>query len=94
MNLAAPIGVVDPRERIAKVRAQMTRKREERALDMIGAVAPVASLLPDSVLEAMAGSVVNSDVQASNVPVYAGDTYIAGRRYCGSTGSARCPASR
>lgn len=80
VNLAAPIGVDDPRERIAKVRAQMTRKREERALDMIGAIAPVASLLPDSVLEVMAGSVVNSDVQASNVPVYAGDTYIAGAK--------------
>jgi diacylglycerol O-acyltransferase len=80
VNLAAPIGVVDPRERIGKVRAQMTRKREERALDMIGAIAPVASLLPDSLLEAMAGSVVNSDVQASNVPVYSGDTYIAGAK--------------
>lgn len=80
VNLAAPIGVVDPRARISDVRAQMTRKREERALDMVGAVAPVASLLPDTVLEAMAGSVVNSDVQASNVPVYAGDTYIAGAK--------------
>lgn len=28
----------------------------------------------------MAGSVVNSDVQASNVPVYAGDTFIAGAK--------------
>lgn len=80
VNLAAPIGVTDPVARIGRVRAQMTRKREERALDMVGAVAPVASLMPDSVLEAMAGSVVNSDVQASNVPVYAGDTYIAGAK--------------
>jgi diacylglycerol O-acyltransferase len=80
VNLAAPIGVTDPAARISRVRAQMTRKREERALDMVGAVAPVASLMPDSVLEAMAGSVVNSDVQASNVPVYAGDTYIAGAK--------------
>ncbi|MCK0176665.1 MULTISPECIES: wax ester/triacylglycerol synthase family O-acyltransferase [Mycobacteriaceae] len=80
INLAAPIGVTDPKQRVAKVRAQMTRKREERALDMIGAVAPIASLLPDQILETMAGSVVNSDVQASNVPVYAGDTYIAGAK--------------
>lgn len=80
VNLAAPIGIVDAGERIAKVRAQMTRKREERALDMVGSIAPVASLLPDTLLEAMAGSVVNSDVQASNVPVYAGDTYIAGAK--------------
>jgi diacylglycerol O-acyltransferase len=47
---------------------------------MMGAVAPVLSLLPDTVLESMAGSVVNSDVQASNVPVYAGDTFIAGAK--------------
>jgi diacylglycerol O-acyltransferase / wax synthase len=78
VNLAAPIGVVDPAVRIRKVRSQLTRKREERAMDMLGAIAPVLSLLPDTVLEAMAGSVVNSDVQASNVPVYAGDTFIAG----------------
>jgi hypothetical protein len=58
----------------------MTRKREERAIDMVGAIAPVLSLLPDSVLESIAGSIVNSDVQASNVPVYAGDTYIAGAK--------------
>jgi diacylglycerol O-acyltransferase len=58
----------------------MTRKRDERAVNMVGVIAPVLSLLPDSVLEGMAGSVVNSDVQASNVPVYAGDTFIAGAK--------------
>ena len=38
------------------------------------------ALVPDTVLESMAGSVVNSDVQASNVPGYPGDTYIAGAK--------------
>ncbi|AFM18244.1 Diacylglycerol O-acyltransferase [Mycolicibacterium chubuense NBB4] len=80
VNLAAPIGLSDPEVRIKNIRSQMTRKRDERALDMVGAVAPVVSLLPDSVLESMAGSIVNSDVQASNVPVYAGDTFIAGAK--------------
>jgi WS/DGAT/MGAT family acyltransferase len=80
VNLAAPIGVVDPAKRILKVRAQMTRKREERAIDMVGSIAPVLSLLPNSVLESVAGSVVSSDVQASNVPVYPGDTFIAGAK--------------
>lgn len=80
VNLAAPIGLSDPAVRIKDIRSQMTRKRDERAIDMVGAIAPVVSLLPDSVLEAMAGSVVNSDVQASNVPVYAGDTFIAGAK--------------
>jgi diacylglycerol O-acyltransferase len=80
VNLAAPVGIVDPERRIKNIRSQMTRKREERAIDMVGAVAPVLSVLPDNVLEAMAGSIVNSDVQASNVPVYAGDTYIVGAK--------------
>jgi diacylglycerol O-acyltransferase len=58
----------------------MTRKRDERAVNLVGVIAPLVSLLPDSVLEGMAGSVVNSDVQASNVPVYAGDTFIGGAK--------------
>lgn len=80
VNLAAPVSVVDPVKRIQRVRAQMMKKREERAIDMVGAIAPVLSLLPDSLLESVAGSVVASDVQASNVPVYPGDTFIAGAK--------------
>ncbi|MGW4100977.1 wax ester/triacylglycerol synthase family O-acyltransferase [Mycobacterium sp. NPDC004974] len=80
VNLAAPVGIVDPETRIKAVRSQMMSKREERAIDVVGAIAPVLSLLPDAVLETVAGSVVNSDVQASNVPVYPGDTFIAGAK--------------
>ena len=80
INIAAPVGVVDPTTRIQKVRAQMTSKREERAMDMIGVMAPVISLLPDAILESVAGSIVNSDVQASNVALYQGDTFIAGAK--------------
>jgi diacylglycerol O-acyltransferase len=80
VNLAAPLGLSDPEIRIKNIRSQMTRKREERAIDMVGAIAPVLSLMPDNMLESMAGSLVNSDVQASNVPVYAGDTFIAGAK--------------
>jgi diacylglycerol O-acyltransferase / wax synthase len=77
VNLAAPVGLTDPEMRIKSIRSQMTRKREESAIDMVGAIAPVLSLLPDAVLESVIGSIVHSDVQASNVPVYAGDTFIA-----------------
>jgi diacylglycerol O-acyltransferase len=80
VTLAAPVGVVDPTERIQKVRAQMTSKREERAIDVVGAIAPLISLLPDSVLGTVAESIVNSDVQASNVPMYPGDTFVAGAK--------------
>ena len=80
VNLAAPISVIDPEKRIKSIRSQMTRKRDERAVNMVGVIAPLISLLPDTVLEGMAASFVNSDVQASNVPVYAGDTFIAGAK--------------
>jgi len=80
VNLAAPVGIVDPQRRIKSIRSQMTRKRDERAVNMVGVIAPLVSLLPDTVLESMAGSFVNSDVQASNVPVYPGDTFLAGAK--------------
>jgi diacylglycerol O-acyltransferase len=80
VNLAAPIGISDPELRIQSVRAQMTRKREERAINVVSMIAPAASIMPDTVLELMSGSIVNSDVQASNVPVFAGDTFIAGAK--------------
>jgi hypothetical protein len=80
VNLAAPVGIVDPAKRIQQVRKQMTQKREERAIDLVGAVAPILSLLPDAVLESVAGSIVASDVQASNIPIYPGDTFIAGAK--------------
>ncbi len=80
VNLAAPIGVADPAVRIQKIRKQMISRREEAAIDLIDAVAPVLTLLPDAVLEALSGSVIASDVQASNVPIYPGDTFIAGAK--------------
>lgn len=80
VNLAAPVGIADPAERIAEIRTQMIRRREEAAIDVIGVFAPLLSLMPDAVLESMSATVIGSDVQASNVPVYPGDTYIAGSK--------------
>jgi diacylglycerol O-acyltransferase / wax synthase len=80
VNLAAPIGTVDPVARMKKIRAQMTQRRDEPAMNIIGSIAPVLSVLPTAVLEGITGSVVGSDVQASNVPVYPGDTFIAGAK--------------
>ncbi|MDT5009916.1 MAG: diacylglycerol O-acyltransferase / wax synthase [Mycobacterium sp.] len=78
--ISAPLGIADPAARIHSVRTQMIKRREEPAIDMIGAVAPLLGLLPDPILESVAGSVVSADVQASNIPVYAGDTFIAGSK--------------
>jgi diacylglycerol O-acyltransferase len=80
VNLAAPVGTLDPATRIREIRAQMAERRDESAIDMLGSIAPVLSLLPSAVLEAMTGSVIGSDVQASNVPVFQEDTFIAGAK--------------
>lgn len=80
VNLAAPVGTADPVARMRKIRAQMTQRREEPAMDIIESIAPVLSVLPGPLLESMTGSVVSADVQASNLPVYPGDTYIAGAK--------------
>ena len=80
VNLAAPIGTKDPVTRMQKIRLQMTQRRDEPAMDIIGSIAPVLSVLPGPLLESMTSSVVASDVQASNVPVYPGDTFLAGAK--------------
>ncbi|MBI3217674.1 MAG: wax ester/triacylglycerol synthase family O-acyltransferase [Mycobacterium sp.] len=80
VNLAAPIGTADPATRIRKIRSQMTARRDEAAIDILGSLAPILSFLPDAALEAMTGSVVVSDVQASNVPVFQADTFISGAK--------------
>lgn len=78
--LAAPVGITDPVARIGEIHAQMCQGREERALDVVGAIAPLLSILPSPLIESVAGSIVSSDVQASNVPMYAGDTYMSGAK--------------
>jgi WS/DGAT/MGAT family acyltransferase len=80
VNVAAPLGTADPVARMKKIRAQITQRRDEPAMNIIGSIAPVLSVLPTPVLEGITGSVIGSDVQASNVPVYPGDTYIAGAK--------------
>ena len=80
VNLAAPVGTIDPVSRMKKIRAQMTQRRDEPAMNIVGSIAPVLSVLPTAVLEGITGSVIGSDVQASNVPVYPGDTFLAGAK--------------
>jgi diacylglycerol O-acyltransferase / wax synthase len=80
VNLAAPIGTKDPVTRMQKIRLQMTQRRDEPAMDIVGSISPLLSVLPGPLLESLTGSVVGSDVQASNVPVYPGDTFIAGAK--------------
>ena len=47
---------------------------------MIGRIAPVLSLLPDEALLAVTERITPPDIQASNVPGYAQETFLAGAR--------------
>ncbi|WAJ42828.1 wax ester/triacylglycerol synthase family O-acyltransferase [Mycobacterium sp. Aquia_216] len=79
--LAAPVGTADPVERIQQIRAQMTRRREEPAKNVVGAVAPVLSMLPAPILvQMMLRSAAGSDVLATNLALYPQETYLCGAK--------------
>jgi diacylglycerol O-acyltransferase / wax synthase len=78
VTIAAPIGEPDPAERIRQIRAQVIARRSEPALDVIGRLAPVLSLLPDEALHDVIDRITPPDIQASNVPGYAVGTFLAG----------------
>ncbi|WP_454561302.1 wax ester/triacylglycerol synthase family O-acyltransferase [Mycobacterium haemophilum] len=80
VNLAAPLGTKDPAARMQKIRAQMTQRRDEPAMNIIGSLVPLMTVLPAPMLDLIVGSVVGSDVNASNIPSYPGDTYFAGAK--------------
>jgi diacylglycerol O-acyltransferase / wax synthase len=80
ITLPAPVGEPDPALRIKIIRAEMTQRREEAALDVFAPIAPVMSRMPTPLLEAIGAAVTAADIQASNVPSYPGDVYIAGAK--------------
>ena len=80
VTIAAPVGESDPVERIRQVRQQVIAGRSEPAIDVIGRLAPVLSLLPDEALHEVFDRITPPDIQASNVPGYAQETFLAGAR--------------
>jgi diacylglycerol O-acyltransferase / wax synthase len=78
--IAAPIGEPDPARRIRLVREQVIERRSEPAIDVIGWIAPALTLLPDPALLKATERITPPDVQASNVPGYAQETFLAGAR--------------
>jgi diacylglycerol O-acyltransferase len=80
VTLAAPLSESDPAERMKQIREQVIARRSEPAIDMIGRIAPVLSLLPDEALLAVTERIAPPDIQASNVPGYAQETFLAGAR--------------
>ena len=80
VSIAAPIGEPDPAERIRQIRAQVIAGRSEPALDVMARLAPVLNLLPDDTLLEATMRITPPDIQASNVPGYAQETFLAGAR--------------
>ncbi len=80
VTLAAPLGESDPAERMRQIREQVIARRSEPAIDVIGQLAPVLILLPDETLMGVIERITPPDIQASNVPGYAQETFLAGAR--------------
>ncbi len=79
-TIAAPVGEPDPAARMRLIREQVVARRSEPAINLVGQVAPLAALLPDEVLRGLVDRITPPDVQASNVPGYAQETFLAGAR--------------
>ncbi len=80
VTIAAPVGETDPAERIRLIREQVVARRSEPAIGAMDWMAPVIGRLPDLALQLFTDRITRPDVQASNVPGYPGETFLAGSR--------------
>ncbi len=78
--IAAPVGVADPAERIARICAQVRTGRAEPAIGAPGALSPLFARLPETIRAALAEGMPKPDIQASNVPASPVPIYVAGSR--------------
>jgi WS/DGAT/MGAT family acyltransferase len=80
-RLVAPVGIVDPKERMVAIGELVRRARSEPAVAALGLVAPALSRLPPPLISQLAGGLTRAnDLQASNVPGLREDRFIAGAR--------------
>jgi hypothetical protein len=80
-RFAAPVGVADPRARIQAIHELVRSARQEPAIDGMALIAPALARLPGPLLGSLAGSLTKAnDLQASNVPGFREELYIAGAR--------------
>jgi diacylglycerol O-acyltransferase / wax synthase len=80
-RFAAPVGIVDPRERMEVMGSLVRAARGEPAIDGMALLAPALARLPGPLISRLAGSLTKSnDLQASNVPGFRTDVFIAGAK--------------
>ena len=80
-RFAAPVGIADPALRIKAIGDLVRAARQEPAIDGMAFVAPALARLPGPLLGSLAGSFTRAnDLQASNVPGFREELFIAGAR--------------
>lgn len=80
-RFAGPVAIPDPAERIREIGEIVRNVRAEPAMDAMGLIAPIISRLPAAALGALSGQLTASnDLQASNVPGFREDFYVAGAK--------------
>jgi len=80
-RFAAPVGVADPTERMKRMGELVRDARNEPALDGMSLVAPLLARLPAPLIGQLGGSLTKSnDLQASNVPGFQEEMYMAGAK--------------
>lgn len=78
-RVAAPLDEADPIERIRLIGSVVRSAVAEPAVDGLGLIAPVLSMLPAPLLAGIQGAATSSnDLQASNIPGIARPAYLAG----------------
>jgi WS/DGAT/MGAT family acyltransferase len=78
--LAAPVGIVDPAERVAALRGVILASLAEPALDSFSVITPVVNRLPSAVGAAVMGLGAATDLSASNMPGLPYEVFMAGAR--------------
>ncbi len=79
-TLAAPVGTVDPVERMKEIHQLVLTARSDSGIDPVGLFAPVISRMPQAVLDLVPDNAIGIDIQASNVPGHPHPRYLAGAR--------------
>jgi diacylglycerol O-acyltransferase / wax synthase len=80
-RLSAPVGIVDPAARIVDVRRRMKAALAEPALESVDVVTPWLARLPGALVAGFGGGATRSnDLQASNIPGFREDVFLAGAR--------------
>ena len=80
LRIGAPIAEPDPVRRMGIIREQVRVGRDQPAIGALATLSPLLTALPMSLVTALMTAGAFCDVQASNVPGHARDTYIGGAR--------------